>query len=518
MNRHPFRLVASSGRAALAALAFAPLLALANVSLPKLISDGVVFQRDRAIRIWGEAEPGEKITAHLASRAARATAAADRRWSLELDALPAGGPYVLAVQGSNRVEVKDVYVGELWVASGQSNMEWLLRETTGAADEIAASQNEGIRIFKVKRTLKDERQTDASGEWRAASPSNSGGFTAVGYYFAKLIQEKLGVPVGIVDSTWGGTPAAAWTPRGDLERDAELNGFITRYEEACRLFPERNPPYLEKLRAWEAASGPKPTREQTLAKPQPPVGPGHPSTPSGLFNGMVAPLTPLRIRGVIWYQGESDAPRAATYRKLFPTLIESWRREWQQPDLPFLYVQIANYIAKRDTAAGSPWAELREAQLQTLRVPHTGMAVTIDIGEPNDIHPRNKREVGRRLSLLARERVYGETLETSGPVLVQAARAGGVWRLRFSHTAGSLKSNDGGAIRGFAIAGEDRRFVPAEARVDGDELVISGPVKEPVAVRYAWAENPIATLVNAAGLPASPFRTDDWPLVTTAQP
>ncbi|MBX3737971.1 MAG: sialate O-acetylesterase [Candidatus Didemnitutus sp.] len=520
MNRFSLWRPASGSRAALAALAlaFTPLAALADVSLPRLISDGVVFQRDRAIRLWGEAEPGEKIAVHLAGRTAHAIAANDRRWSLELDALSAGGPYVLAVQGNNRIEVKDVYLGELWVASGQSNMEWPLRETTGAAEEIAASANEGIRVFKVKRALKDERQTDVSGEWRAASPAASGSFTAVGYYFAKFIQTKLGVPVGIVDSTWGGTPAAAWTPHEDLARDAELEAFITRYEEACRVFPEKNLPYLEKLRAWEAAAGPHPTREQTIAKPQPPIGPGHPSKPSGLFNGMVAPLLPLRVRGVIWYQGESDAPRAATYRKLFPTLIASWRREWQQPDLPFLYVQISGYLAKRDTAAGSPWAELREAQLQTLHVPHTGMAVTIDIGEPNDIHPRNKREVGRRLSLLAREQIYGETLETSGPVLVQAKRAGATWRLRFSHTAGGLKANDGGAIRGFTIAGEDRRFVPAEARVDGDELVVSGALHDPVAVRYAWTESPVATLANAVGLPASPFRTDDWPLVTLAQP
>ncbi len=518
MNRNSFRLFAAGGRVALAALVFAPLVALGDVTLPKLISDGVVFQRDHAIRIWGEADPGEKVAVHLAGRSGHATADADRRWSLELDALPAGGPYVLAVRGRNQLEVKDVYLGELWIASGQSNMEWLLRETTGAVEEIAASQNEGIRVFKVKRALMDQRQTDVSGNWRAASPENSGGFTAVGYYFAKFIQAKLGVPVGIVDSTWGGTPATAWTPREVLERDAELEGFITRYEEACRVFPERNPVYLEKLRAWEAASGPKPTREQWLVRPPQPVGPGHPSTPAGLFNGMIAPLTPLRVRGVIWYQGESDAPRAATYRKLFPAMIESWRREWQQPELPFLYVQIANYIAKRDTAAGSPWAELREAQLQTLSVPRTGMAVTIDIGEAEDIHPRNKREVGRRLSLLARQQIYGETLETSGPVLVRATRDGATWRLRFSHTAGGLKSNDGGAIRGFTLAGADRRFVSAEARVEGDELIVSGSVPEPVAVRYAWAENPDATLANAAGLPASPFRTDDWPLVTAPQP
>lgn len=518
MNRFSFRLSLADRGAVLAALALLPLVALADVSLPKLISDGVVFQRDRPIRLWGEADPGEKIEVHLAGRAGHATTALDRRWSLELDAMPAGGPYLLAVRGNNRLEVKDVCVGEVWVASGQSNMEWPLRDTISAADEIATSANASIRIFKVKRTVSDEPQTDVSGEWRAASPGTAGSFTAIGYYYAKFLQTRLGVPIGIVDSTWGGTPAAAWTPRGELERNAEFRGFLTRFEEACRVFPEKNPGYLEKLRAWEAASGPRPTRQQWRARPPQPVGPGHPSTPASLFNGMIAPLTPLRIRGVIWYQGESDATRAATYRRLFPVLIESWRREWREPALPFLYVQLANYIADRDTAAGSPWAELREAQALTLRLPQTGMAVAIDIGEAEDIHPRNKREVGHRLSLLARAQIYGESLDPHGPILSNATREGATWRLRFAHAAGGLKANDGGQLRGFTIAGEDRQFVPAEARIEGDVVIVAGPIAAPVAVRYAWAENPTATLVNSAGLPAAPCRTDDWPLVTASQP
>lgn len=504
-------------RSGLLALLLGPLVAQADVTLPKLISQGIVFQRDRPVRIWGRAEPGENVEVTLAGRMASTQAGNDRMWALDLLPLPAGGPYVLLVRGQNRIEIENVYVGEVWVASGQSNMEWLLRETTGAADEIAASQNEGIRIFKIKRTVADEVQTDVSGEWRAAAPATSGGLTAVGYYFAKFIQEILGVPVGIIDSTWGATPAAAWTPRGDLEGDPELAGFIQRFEEACRVFPERNAAYQDKLAVWQAQAGTTPTREQTRAKPQPPAGPGHYSTPAGLFNGMIAPVTPMRIRGVIWYQGETDATRAATYRKLFPTLIQSWRREWQLPEMPFLYVQLASYIARRDTAAGSPWAELREAQLRTLALPHTGMAVAIDIGEADDIHPRNKREVGRRMSLLARAQVYGESLEAFGPVFVEAKPAKGAVSLRFSHAGGGLRTSDGKPVRGFVIAGEDRKFVPADAAIKGDEIEVSGPIQNPVAVRYGWAENPSTNLVNAAGLPASPFRTDDWPLVTAVE-
>lgn len=491
----------------------------ADVRLPQLFRDGLVLQRGQPIRLWGTAAGGESVAVELAGTRAETVADADGSWRVALPALPAGGPHELVVTGRNRIVCADVLIGELWIASGQSNMEWLLEKTDGAAEEIALPANPRLRVFKVKRAQAGKPQTEVEGQWRAAAPPTRAGFTAVGYHFAKHLSAALDVPVGIIDSTWGGTSAAAWIPLPDLQRDALLAGYLTRYVQAATDFPRLQPVYEKKLAEWEAAAGPAPTREQWRSRPPQPLGPGHPSTPGALFHAMVAPLTPLQVRGIIWYQGETDATRAATYRTLFPALINAWRREWTEPALPFLFVQLAGYDSQRDTAQGSPWAELREAQTETLRLPHTGMAVALDLGERDDIHPRNKSEVGRRLALQALAKVYGQPVAAGGPVCSGHEISGSTVRVKFDPTTGNLVVRGGGELQGFTLAGEDRVFHAAQARIEGAAVILIAPaVTRPVAARYGWADYTAANLANAAGLPAGPFRTDTWPGITEDTP
>jgi sialate O-acetylesterase len=499
----------------LAAIALFALSGRADVSLPLLFKEHLVLQREAPVRIWGTAAAAESVVVELAGVKAETKAAVDGRWSVELPALPAGGPHRLVVKGHNQITCEDVLIGEVWVASGQSNMEWLLAKTDNAEAEIAAPSNPRVRIFKVQRAQSGKPRTDVEGQWRLASPANRANFTAVGYYFAKYLSEELDVPVGIIDSSWGGTSAAAWTPMRDLRDNPVLAGYLARFVQNSSDFLRLQPLYEQKLALWEKESGANPTAEHATPRPTQPLGPGHPNTPAGLFNGMIAPLTPLRVRGVVWYQGEADAARAFTYRTLFPALITAWRREWNSAAMPFLYVQLASYKARRDAPGESEWAELREAQTVALRLPQTGMALALDVGDANNIHPRNKREVGRRLAMQALAKVYARDLEASGPVYAAHEIIGPDLRVRFDHAAGGLKVQGGGRIEGFAVAGEDRKFVWADARIEGDSVILhAAEVSHPVAVRYAWADNPAATLINASGLPAAPFRTDRWPGVT----
>jgi sialate O-acetylesterase len=454
--------------------------ASANVKLPRFISDGMVLQRNISIPVWGWADPGEKVTVKFKGRNYRTVTNADGKWSLNLAKSAEGGPFDMTVQGKNEINIKNILIGDVWVCSGQSNMEWNMNAVKAKyPGEIAASTNSKIRQFLVpKATSLEELDMIKEGEWKEANPKNILDFTAVGYFFANSLFEKYRVPIGLLHTSWGGTVAEAWMSEASLKE-----------------FP-RHAERLTKVKSGEKAN--------------------MPNEPAVLFNAMVKPLLPYAIKGTIWYQGESNAGRAHEYETLFPGLITDWRNQWKQGDFPFLFVQLANFMDATPEPVESEWAELRAAQAKTLSLKNTGMAVIIDIGEAKDIHPANKADVGRRLALAARKLAYDDKkVVYTGPVYQSFKVKKNQIVLKFSKTGSPLQAR-GGELKQFAIAGEDKKFVWAKAKIEeGNVIVWSDQVKNPVAVRYAWSNNPEgANLYNQDGLPASPFRTDDWPLIT----
>lgn len=463
--------------------------AAGGVRLAAVFSAHAVLQQDMPVPIWGWADPGATVKVSFAGQSKSAAADGGGRWQVVLDPMPATAeprPLTVAsaVPGDGPVTIPDVLVGEVWLCSGQSNMQWPVQKSAAADDEIAAADFPLIRLFTVAPKVAGEPQRDVKGEWRACSPQTVRDFSAVGYFFGREIHRHRKVPVGLVHASQGWTPSEAWTPREALLGNAETAPIVERWDRICDGSVKGDPNFIHRA--------------------------------SGLWNGAVAPLVPCALRGVIWYQGETNERRGFRYRIEFPLLIESWRRAWRRPDLPFLFVQVANVLPPDPEPVDSEWAELRESQALALALPQTGMAVTIDIGEEKSVHPENKQDVGFRLALQARARVYGEDVPHNSPAFASTAIEGDRARLRFTDTYGALKTKDGKPLQGFAIAGADRRYRVARAEIDGDSVVVwSDEVKPPVAVRYAWANNPAGcNLANAADLPAVPFRTDDWPAKT----
>lgn len=641
-------------RPALAVLAALAASAHADVRLPAIIGPNMVLQAETEAPIWGWADPGEEVVivpGWPGAAPAHATAGPDGKWSASVTTPAPGGPYTITITGADTLTLDNVLVGEVWLASGQSNMEWPLRATDNAEGAIAAADHPEIRLFMVTNAIAPEPQEDCTGRWVVCSPETVADFSAVAYYFGRDLHEHLGAPVGLIASEWGGTPAEAWTsaeslapfPRhapgldlmrilredpDSLEREhqAALAAWKARLESDESLgwtSPDADDSAWKAMRqpenwstpdlaaydgavwcrrtfeipaAWEGRDlalelGPiddndttyfngtpvgategwtTPRRYTVPAKlvragraviavnvvdnsgpggmhgapdgmfiapkgdpeseriglagewryklgrpasemppqPQKPTMTAH--TPTSLYNGMIAPLVPYAIRGAIWYQGESNRGVAYEYRALFPAMITDWREKWGS-EFPFYFVQIAPYTYGGDRGET---AELREAQLMTLALPNTGMAVTMDIGNPRDIHPRNKLDVGRRLALWARARTYGQTgFEHSGPLFAGLEPRGDQLVLRFDHAEG-LDSR-GGVPRGFEIAGEDRVWHAAGAIIDGETVILSAyGVHSPVAARYGWDDDEEPNLFNGSGLPASPFRTDDWERVT----
>ena len=487
-----------------------PLLASADVRLPAVLGDHMMLQADRPIHLWGWADAGEQVNVTFRGQSGSATTGANGKWSLYLNPESAGGPYTLEVAGKNRIRLDDVLVGEVWLGSGQSNMVWMLRNSNNADEEILAAGYPQIRLFKVKLETAGAPKEDVEGEWMVCGPETVPGFSAVGYFFARHLHQKTGKPFGIIQSAWGGTPAQAWTPRESLDEDPALHRFVEDWARTERAYPRAMVRYEAQIGRWEAeAAAARKAGKDPGRRPQPPRGPGHHHAPATLYNAMIAPLTPFPVRGFIWYQGENNANQehGYIYERLFRTMIEDWRERWGLGSLPFLFVQLANYGRVPET---SHWPEIREAQSKTLGLADTGMAVTIDIGNPVDIHPRNKQDVGLRLALAARAIAYGEhDLVYSGPVFRQATADEGRLRLWFDHVgSGLVLENEG---KGFQVAGADGRFHTAKAGIDGETVVVSSPhVEAPIAVRYGWSPAPEASLFNAEGLPASPFRSDDW--------
>jgi len=486
----------------------------ADVKLPTVISDHMVLQQETPASVWGWAAPGEKVSVTFAEKTAATVTDAAGKWRVKLDDLKAGTAGDLVVKGKNTLTVKDVLVGEVWLASGQSNMEWIVSNAKDPEKEIAAANFPAIRIFTVPKNAQAEPQEDLPGKWEVVTPQTAGHLTAVGYFFARHLHTALQQPLGILHTSWGGTAAELWTPKRALTADPDFKPILDSWDRKVANFPQAKAAYDKALTKWKEesqtakeAGGPVPQQ------PRPPQGDSAVGSPAALYNGMIAPLTPYTIRGAIWYQGEANAAAARLYRKLFPTMILSWRRAWNA-EFPFLFVQLASYNARHLAPAAQPeesqWAELREAQAMTLELPRTGMAVAIDIGEADNIHPKNKQEVGRRLGVIAEASVYYREQEYSGPLFAGAQTEDGRIRLSFRNSQG-MKASDGDRLKGFAIAGEDKKFVWAEAEIEGDHIVVSSPeVKEPFAVRYGWADVPQCNLINETGLPASPFRTDSW--------
>jgi sialate O-acetylesterase len=631
--------------------------AWADPVLPHLISDHAVFQQNRDIHIWGNADPAERITISFANQTASTLADSAGRWSLELAPMHAGGPFTLLVAGKKVVKIKDVLIGEVWVASGQSNMTFALTDSTGAAEELSKADYPEVRLFTVAKKVSLQNQPDTlPAVWQPCTPESAREFSAVAYYFGRDLHNKLKIPIGIIESAWPGTTIEEWIAPAAADADPSIkpilndwnrmqqNPFaeerqgvdlqfddfelltaspdhektlhLADFEDAStrnalggyasynsssapntafalvspgrgghglaarvsggldasddsrvsmRFHTDNSPADLARyagIRFWVRGTGSfrfrsiQPTITDWDDYATQPIhassdwtqvtiwfrdlrqegwgvtreftrqsltgfvlecmpASGYPTRPAtGLYHGMITPLLAYPFRGVIWYQGESNALQADHYRRLLPDLIESWRHASLQPDLQFLIVQLPNHGAIPVEPSESAWAELREAQLQTAKkVPGVGLAVTIDVGEPNDVHPHRKAEVGERLALYALGTTYQQPLVYSGPIYESMNIEGSAVRIRFTHTGSGLVAAGGGPPRGFAIAGPDREFHWAKAAIDGDSVLVSSPdVTSPVAVRYAWADSPECNLFNAEGLPASPFRTDNWPI------
>jgi sialate O-acetylesterase len=479
----------------------------ADVTLPAVLADHMVVQRGLPVHLWGMAAPHESVAVTFRGETKSGTADEDGRWSVFLSPGEAGGPFQLSVKATNTLLLNDVLVGDVWIASGQSNMEFPMTELVNAQSEIAAAQYPKIRLFLVKHKPADYPLDDVDSKgWSACTPETVADSSAVAYFFARNVQQKLGVPIGLIESSWGGTPAESWTSLHALSADASLMPVFTA--RAKTLDSQSTTLLLQQREEHEFQQA----VEQAKADGKPlPWRKWHPDfaawAPAALYNGMIAPLTPFAIRGVIWYQGEANSgpDRAPLYARLFQTMIRDWRNAWGEGDFPFLFVQIANWITEPDGL----WPEVRDAQRQTLALKNTGMTVTIDIGDPIDIHPKNKQDVGLRLSLAARAIAYGEKVEWSGPLYRQVTQEEHALRVWFDHASG-LMAKGGTALIGFEVAGADGKYVAAEAKIDGASVVVSSAaVPGPVSVRYGWADNPKCNLFNKEGLPASPFQAPE---------
>lgn len=492
----------------------------ADVRLPSVIGNHMVLQRHLPVPIWGWADDGEEVTVTLGGSRVSTQAGPDGKWMVKLPVMPAGGPHTLIVKGRNTIELTDVLVGEVWVCSGQSNMEMGINSVHSAEREVAAAQYPNIRLYHVCpcRTA-TEPQDDFKAEWRPCSPDTvnknsafwTSGFSATAYFFGRRIHKDLNVPVGLITTAWGGTRIEPWTPRAGFESVPSLKDVLKIVDEATPNFNAAVRKAVDDTEKWLPTA--KRAIEEGKRVPPPPEWPKHlfekNDQPTSIYNAMVHPLVPFSIRGAIWYQGESNHLDGMVYFDKMQALINGWRKIWDQGDFPFYYVQIAPFDALYpDDTLPRLW----EAQVAALSIPNTGMAVTVDITDLKDIHPKNKQQVGNRLALWALAKTYGKTgFEYSGPLYKSMAVEDGKIRISFDHVGAGLVSRGDKPLSWFEIAGEDKKFVSAEAVIDGETVVVSSPeVAKPVAVRLGWNRKATPNLANKAGLPASPFRTDKW--------
>lgn len=496
-----------------------------ELRFPALFGDHMVLQRELAAPVWGWGKPGDSVKVTFRDQAKSTQVAADGKWQIQLDALTVGEPADLTVTaGDQSTTFHDVLVGEVWICSGQSNMQWSVASGIDPDLETARANRPQLRLFQVPLVSKAEPQDNVDASWRICAVDNVGGFSAVAYYFGVNMQETLGVPVGLIQTAWGGTRAEAWTSPQTMAQVSELKPILDAWAQSVASYDPQaaQAQYAEALAKWEAAAkaakaeGKQPPGGRPQAPADPRLDRHH---PSNLYNAMIAPLAPYAIRGAIWYQGESNAGRAYQYRTLMPAMIQSWRDAWGQGDFHFYQVQLANFREIDQNPVESDWAELREAQdLATRAIPNVGAACITDLGAAKDIHPKNKQDVGKRLARLALADIHGlaDQIVRNGPTYDTLSVAGGKATLQFAVGKSPLISWYGEPLRGFAVAGADQKWVWAQAVITGPNTVDvwSADVPEPVAVRYNWANNPQGNLYNQHYLPAYPFRTDDWKGVT----
>ena len=467
----------------------------AEVKLPGIISDHMLLQRDQPARVFGKADPGEAVTVAFRGQTARTTADALGRWEVWLQPLTPGPAAEMTISGTNTITIADVLVGDVWIGSGQSNMQWAVRQSDNADAEIAAAQFPQIRLFYVPRKPSPVPVEDVEARWIVCSPQSAGDFSAVLYYFGRQMHRDLKVPMGLIHASWGGTPIASWISGPSLVANAKLEPFLSFWQNAILQYPTNASRHEQALKKWEASGS-------QGGRPGLPMGPGHPHEPTTLYNGMMAPLVKYTIKGALWYQGETEAGRAQghVYGDAMMTLVQDWRRMFGQGDFPFYWVQLANF---GNAPKNGHWMRVQEGQVKATALRNTGVVIINDIGNPTNIHPGNKQDVGKRLAMLA---LNGG----ASPLYRQFTREGNGIRIWFDHAEKGLKTRGDGPVTGFQIAGTDGKYVAAAARIEGATVLVSSPdVAVPHSVRYAWDYNPEANLINALGLPASLFRTHE---------
>jgi sialate O-acetylesterase len=485
----------------------------AGIRLPAIVGHHMVLQRDLANPIWGWSDPGAAVSVSIAGQTHQATAGEDGKWRVVLDPM-AGSSHAMRMtiaSGGDTIVLSNIVVGEVWICSGQSNMQWSVAQSYDPDLETATANFPNIRLISVPQVGTQEKQDDFNGRWEICTPETVGDFSAVGYFFGRQLHQTLGVPIGLIDNAWGGSAAEAWVSRETMEADARFANVMAQWKQTEATYDHE-----KAMEAWRAKA------EEAKAAGQP--APRAPSDllrgnarPGNIWAGVLHPTIGYGIRGTIWYQGESNAARAYQYHDLFSLMISEWRKAWGIGDFPFYWVQLADFKAEKAEPGDSDWAELREAQTQTLALPNTGQAVIYDIGEGRDIHPRDKQNVAKRLARLALAKDYGIAVEHLSPTYRSMEAKDGKVVLTFENVgAGGLYAFDTEEVVGFAVAGEDKTWHWATGRVVApDKVEISSEaVTAPVAARYAWADNPVANLRSRLGLPVVPFRTDDWPGIT----
>jgi sialate O-acetylesterase len=485
--------------------------AIADVQLPHIFGDHMVLQREKPVHVWGWAEPGEKVTVTIGKEHAEATADQHRNWKVELPAVSEKGPLDVTVAGKNTIVLHDVLVGEVWICSGQSNMQWPVSASSHGRKEIEDANHPNVRLFTVPMRPAGEPADDVSASWTLCTPKTIPNFTAVGYFFGRYLHEQLEVPVGLINSSWGGTRIEPWTPPVGFQEVSALASILAGIEKAKAEYAKVAADALPRYAEWLAVAEKAKANHGSIPAPPPwPVSPlANNIAPTGLYNGMVHPLVPFAIRGAIWYQGESNNGEGMLYYEKMKALIGGWRSVWHEGDFPFLYVQLAPF--RYGTANPTNLARIWEAQTAALSIPDTGMAVVNDIGSTTDIHPKDKQDVGKRLALWALAKAYGKQIVYSGPLYKSMTVDGSKIRVKFEHVGGGLVARNNKPLDWFQIAGDDKKFVDAEAIIDGDSVVVSSPkVEKPVAVRFAFDQIADPNLQNVEGLPASAFRTDKW--------
>ncbi len=492
-----------------------PQLANADVKLPAIFTPHMVLQRDLKDRVWGWADAGEKVSVSINGQTKSTVTGKDGKWTVTLDPMSAGGPHSLSINGKNTLVIDDVLIGEVWICSGQSNMQWNLGAANDGDMESLTAKYPKIRMISVPQVGSQEPQADFKGKWEVCTPATARDFSAVGYFFGRQLHETLNVPIGLIDDSWGGSACEAWVRRDLLEADPKYAPILASWKELEADPSKADAAYEKRLAAWKvAAEKAKADKKPVSRKPNGPqddLKGNH--RPGNLYNGVLKPTIGYGIRGAIWYQGESNTSQARLYRDLFPLMIKSWRDDWGIGDFSFYWVQLADYLPELAQPGDSSWAELREAQTMTMsKLPNTGEAVIIDLGESQDIHPRDKQNVAKRLARWALARDYKINIPYQSPTYKSMEKKDGKLVLAFDHIGNGLKAFDVSEISGFAVAGKDQKFAWAKAKLVGKDHVevwVEG-LSDPVAVRYDWADNPTGNLYSIEGLPLTPFRTDDW--------